>query len=85
METNGSWPRDLPQDIQTVLQKHDAGLRLSYIEIVSGINRLLRQGIPKEVISQVVTQAVEALSKDFNSQTGAGPSKSDCCLPERRP
>jgi hypothetical protein len=66
MEPDGSSPRNLPQDIQTALQKHDAVLRLSYIEIVSGINRLLKQGIPKEVISQVVTQAVEAVSKDFN-------------------
>jgi hypothetical protein len=66
METNGTSPKNLPQDIQRALQKHDAVLRLSYVEIVSGINRLLRQGIPKEVISQVVTQAVETVSKDFN-------------------
>jgi hypothetical protein len=66
MATNGSWPKNLPQDIQTALQKHDAVLRLSYIEIVSGIKLLLRQGIPKEVISQAITQAVEAVSKDFN-------------------
>src|ERR1700694_3949362 len=69
METNGSSPKNLPQDIQTALQKHDAVLRLSYVEIVSGINRLLRQGIPKEVISQVVTQEVEAVAKDFNPLT----------------
>jgi hypothetical protein len=69
VETNGSSPKNLPQDIQTALQKHDAALRLSYVEIVSGINRLLRQGIPKEVISQVATQAVEAVAKDFNSLT----------------
>ncbi len=49
------------------MQKHDAVLRLSYMELVSGISRLLRQGIPKEVIAQVVTQAVDAVSKDFNS------------------
>jgi hypothetical protein len=69
MEANGSWPKGLPQDIQEALQEHGAVLRLSYIEIVSGINGLLRQGIPKEVISQVVTQAVEAVSKDFNPLT----------------
>jgi hypothetical protein len=69
VETNGSSPKNLPQDIQKALQKHDAVLRLSSIEIVSGINRLLRQGIPKEVISQVVTQAVEAVAKDFNPLT----------------
>lgn len=81
VETNGSSPKNLPQDIQRALQKHDAVLRLSYVEIVSGINRLLRQGIPKEVISQVVTQAVESVSKGFNplspedfySRTGTQP------------
>jgi hypothetical protein len=66
MATNGSFPKNVSQDIQTALQKHDAVLRLSYIKIVSGIKLLLRQGIPKEVISQAVTQAVEAVSKDFN-------------------
>jgi hypothetical protein len=66
VETNGASPKNLPQDIQRALQKHDVVLRLSYAEIVSGINRLLRQGIPKEVISQVVTQAVETVAKDFN-------------------
>ena len=69
METDGSSPKNLPLDIQAALQKHEAVLRQSYIEIVSGINRLLRRGIPKEVISQVVTQAVEAVSKDFNPLT----------------
>jgi hypothetical protein len=69
METNRSSPKDLPQDIQTALQEHGAVLRLSHMEIASGINRLLRQGIPKEVISQVVTQVVEAVSKDFSSLT----------------
>ena len=48
------------------MQKHEAVLRLSYVELVSGISRLLRQGIPKEVIAQVVTQAVDAVSKEFN-------------------
>lgn len=57
----------MPQDIRSALQKHEAVLRLSYSEIVSGINRLLRQGIPTEVICQVVLQAVEAVSKDFHS------------------
>ncbi len=65
VETNGSSPKNLHQDLQKALQKHDAVLRLSAIEIVSGLNRLLRQGIPKEVIVQVVTQAIEAVAKDF--------------------
>ncbi len=69
METKGSSPKSLPDDIQRQLQKHDAVLRVSCSEIVSGINRLLRQGIPKEVISQVVTQTVEAVAKDFNPLT----------------
>jgi hypothetical protein len=69
VETNGSSPKNLPDDIQRALQKHGAVLRLSYVEIISGINRLLRQGIPKEVICQVVTQTVEAVSKDFNPLT----------------
>jgi hypothetical protein len=68
MESNISSPENLPHDIRTELQKHDAALRLSYTEIVSGINRLLRQGIPKEVISEVVMRAVEAVSKDVNPQ-----------------
>jgi hypothetical protein len=34
------------------------------MEIASGINRLLRQGIPKEVIAQVLNQTVEALAKE---------------------
>jgi hypothetical protein len=69
METNRSSLKNLPQDIQTAMQKHDAVLRLSCSEILSGINRLLRQGIPKEVISQVVTQTVEVVAKDFNPLT----------------
>jgi hypothetical protein len=72
MEANGSSLKNLRQDIQRALQKHDAVLRLSYREIVSGINRLFRQGIPKEVISQVVTQVIEAVSKDFNPLTYPG-------------
>jgi hypothetical protein len=67
METNQSSQKNLPQDIRAAMQKHDAVLRLSYIELVSGISRLLRQGIPKEVIAQVVTKAVDAVSKDFHS------------------
>jgi len=66
METNQSSQRNLPQDIRTAMQKHETVLRLSYVELVSGISRLLRQGIPKEVIAQVVTQAVDAVSKEFN-------------------
>jgi hypothetical protein len=66
METNQSSQKNLPQDIRTAMQKHEAVLRLSYTELVSGISRLLRQGIPKEVIAQVVTQAVDAVSKEFS-------------------
>ena len=68
MGNNISLPGTLPQDIRSELQKHDAVLRLSYRELVSGINRLLMQGIPKEVISEVVIRAIEAVSKDFNLQ-----------------
>ena len=50
----------LPTDIQSVVDQHGQVLRVSYMEIASGINRLLRQGIPKEVISQVLNQTVEA-------------------------
>ena len=45
------------------MDQHAQVLRVSYMEIASGINRLLRQGIPKEVISQVLNQTVEALAK----------------------
>jgi hypothetical protein len=68
MGSNISSPENLAYDVRTELKKHDAVLRLSYTEIVSGINRLLRQGIPKEVVSEVVIRAVEAVSKDFDSQ-----------------
>jgi len=55
----------LPPDIvKLAIAQHDNVIRLSYIEIASGINRLLRQGIPKEVISQVLNQAVDALARD---------------------
>jgi hypothetical protein len=54
----------LPSDIQSVMDQHGQVLRISYMEIASGINRLLRQGIPKEVIAQVLNQTVEALAKE---------------------
>jgi hypothetical protein len=54
----------LPSDIQSLVDQHGQVLRISFMEIASGINRLLRQGIPKEVISQVLNQTVEALSKE---------------------
>jgi hypothetical protein len=31
---------------------------------ISGINRLLHRGIPKEVIAQVLSQTIEALAKE---------------------
>ncbi len=58
----------LPADIiKLAMDQHGQVLRLSYMEIASGINRLLRQGIPKEVISQVLNQAVEALAKEAHA------------------
>ena len=56
----------LHPELQNVIDQHSHVLRLSYMEIVSGINRLLRQGIPKEVVAQVLTQAVEALAKEVH-------------------
>jgi hypothetical protein len=56
--------QQIPPEIQKALEQHGQVLRLAYLEIASGINRLLRQGIPKEVVSQVLTQAVEALAKE---------------------
>ena len=53
-----------PSDIQLAMDQHGQVLRISYMEIASGINRLLRQGIPKEVIAQVLNQTVEALAKE---------------------
>jgi hypothetical protein len=44
--------------------QHEPVFRLSYMEIVSGINRLLSRGIPKEVIAQVLSQTIEALAKE---------------------
>jgi hypothetical protein len=57
----------LPSDIQLAMEQHSQVLRVSYMEIASGINRLLRQGIPKEVISQVLNKTVEALAKETPS------------------
>jgi hypothetical protein len=54
----------LPSEIQLAMDQHGQVLRISYMEIASGINRLLRQGIPKEVIAQVLNQTVEALAKE---------------------
>ena len=53
-------------DIQRALGQQDQVLRISYMEIASGINRLLRNGIPKEVVAQVLNQAVEALANETN-------------------
>lgn len=55
----------LPADIiKLAIDQHGHVIRLSYLEIASGIKRLLNQGIPKEVIAQVLNQAVEALAKE---------------------
>ena len=60
---------NLPADIvRLALDQHGHVIRLSYMEIASGINRLLRQGIPKEVICQVLNQAVEALAKEASAR-----------------
>jgi membrane-associated HD superfamily phosphohydrolase len=56
--------KQLPAEIQKALEQHAQTLRLAHLEIASGINRLLHQGIPKEVVSQVLSQAVEALAKE---------------------
>jgi hypothetical protein len=65
----------LPTDIQLAMDQHAQVLRVSYMEIASGINRLLRQGIPKEVISQVLNQTVEALAKETprSARTNSNP------------
>ena len=56
---------NLPADIvKLALEQHAPVIRLAYMEIASGINRLLRQGIPKAVITQVLSQTVEALAKE---------------------
>jgi hypothetical protein len=57
----------LPADIiKLVIGQHGPVIRLSYMEIASGINRLLHRGIPKEVIAQVVSETIEALAKEAN-------------------
>jgi len=53
-----------PPEIQRALGQHDQVLRIAYMEIASGINRLLCHGIPKEVVTQVLNQAVEALANE---------------------
>jgi hypothetical protein len=54
----------LPVDmIKLAIDQHGPVIRLSYMEIASGINRLLHRGIPKEVIAQALSEAVEALAK----------------------
>ncbi len=70
MDRNPPFPEEnLPADIvKLALDQHSHVIRLSYMEIASGINRLLRQGIPKEVISQVLNQAVEALANQANAR-----------------
>jgi hypothetical protein len=59
--SDGPLPADI---IKLAIDQHGHVIRVSYAEIASGIRRLLHQGIPKEVISQVLTQAVEALAKE---------------------
>ena len=69
MERDSIFPEQhLPSDIvRLAIEQHGPVIRLSYMEIASGITRLLRQGIPKEVISQVLTQAVDALANEANA------------------
>jgi hypothetical protein len=66
--------KTLPSDIQSVMEQHGQVLRISYLEIASGINRLLRQGIPKEVITQVLNQTIEALAKESPRPSRTNPS-----------
>jgi hypothetical protein len=55
----------LPADmIKLAMDQHGPVIRLSYMEIASGINRLLHRGIPKEVVAQVLSKTVEALAKE---------------------
>jgi hypothetical protein len=70
MDRNPPFPEEhLPADIiKLAMKQHGNVIRLSYMEIASGINRLLRQGIPKEVIAQVLNQAVEALANEANAR-----------------
>jgi hypothetical protein len=56
---------NVPVDIvKLALRQHGPIIRLAYMEIASGINRLLRRGIPKAVIAQVLSQTVEALANE---------------------
>ena len=56
---------NVPVDIvKLALQQHGPIIRLAYMEIASGIKRLLQRGIPKAVITQVLIQTVEALDKE---------------------
>jgi hypothetical protein len=66
MASKSSFPeQNLPADfVKLALEQHSPVIRLAYMEIASGINRLLRRHIPKEVISQVLYQTVEALARD---------------------
>jgi hypothetical protein len=55
----------LPADIiKLAIDQHGPVIRLSYMEIASGINRLLHRGIPKEVITQVLSETIETLAKE---------------------
>ena len=65
METKAPLPESiLPADIVNLaLVQHGPVIQLAYMEIASGINRLLRRNIPKDVIAQVLSQTVEALAK----------------------
>jgi hypothetical protein len=61
----------LPEDIvKMAIEQHGEAIRLSYVEIASGITRLLRQGIPKAVICQVLKQAIEALADGTYADRG---------------
>ena len=58
----------LPVDmIKLAIDQHGPVIRLSYMEIASGINRLLHRGIPKEVIAQVLSETIEALAKQVGA------------------
>jgi hypothetical protein len=50
--------------IKLAIDQHGPVIRLSYMEIASGINRLLHRGIPKEVIAQVLSETIETLAKE---------------------
>jgi hypothetical protein len=76
MDTNSPFSDGpLPPDIiKLAINQHGHVIRLSFGEIASGIRRLLHEGIPEEVISQVVTQAVAALAKE-GVANGRNPSR----------